>query len=65
MMMTMKRISALLLVLLIAAPLYAQQGCTQSPEAPTDVLMAVGAAGAFYGSRVLGSLMARRSKANR
>jgi len=62
--MTMKRFSALLLVLLAAAPLYAQSGCTNSPEAPTDVLMAVGAAGVLYGSRVLGRLVARRSKAN-
>lgn len=33
-------------VLLVAAPLHAQTGCTDSPENPTVVLALVGGAGA-------------------
>jgi XrtJ-associated TM-motif-TM protein len=37
------------LLLLVAVPLHAQvTGCTDSPENPTVVLAAVGAAGAFF-----------------
>ena len=36
------------LVLLVAAPLYAQTGCTDSPENPTVVLALVGGAGALF-----------------
>jgi len=31
----------------LASPLYAQNGCTDSPESPTIVLAAVGAIGAI------------------
>lgn len=47
----MKKSSLLLasLALLFAAvaPLYAQSGCTDSPENPTVILAVVGSAGAF------------------
>jgi XrtJ-associated TM-motif-TM protein len=33
--------------------LHAQGGCTDSPEAPTDILMFVGTVGMFYGSYLL------------
>ena len=36
------------LVLLVAAPLYGQTGCTDSPENPTAVLALVGGAGALF-----------------
>jgi XrtJ-associated TM-motif-TM protein len=36
------------LVLLVAAPLYGQTGCTDSPENPTVVLALVGGAGALF-----------------
>ena len=35
-------------MLLIAAPLHAQTGCTDSPENPTVVLALVGGAGALF-----------------
>jgi len=34
-------------LLLVAVPLHAQNGCTDSPENPTVVLALVGSAGAF------------------
>ena len=48
----------------VASPLVAQRGCFHSPEAPTDVLMLVGAAGMFVGSGPVLRLMrkVRRSK---
>lgn len=48
------------LALLIAtAPLHAQDGCTDSPEAPTALLMLVGTAGMFFGSSVLRKVLRR------
>jgi XrtJ-associated TM-motif-TM protein len=35
-------------LLLVAAPLHAQTGCTDSPENPTVVLALVGGAGALF-----------------
>jgi XrtJ-associated TM-motif-TM protein len=32
----------------LALPLYAQDGCVQSPENPTAILAVVGSAGAFF-----------------
>jgi XrtJ-associated TM-motif-TM protein len=32
----------------VALPLYAQDGCTNSPENPTAILAVVGSAGAFF-----------------
>lgn len=42
--------------------LRAQTGCVDSPEAPTDVLLLVGAVGLFYGSPVLMRVLRRRVK---
>jgi XrtJ-associated TM-motif-TM protein len=46
--------------LLVAAPLYGQTGCTDSPENPTVVLALVGSAGALF-SAVRSRLKTRRS----
>lgn len=35
------------LLLFVALPLHAQNGCTDSPENPTAILALVGSAGAF------------------
>jgi XrtJ-associated TM-motif-TM protein len=35
-------------MVLVAAPLYGQTGCTDSPENPTAVLALVGGAGALF-----------------
>lgn len=35
---------------LVAAPLHAQSGCTDSPENPTAILALVGSAGALFSS---------------
>ena len=50
------------LVLLVAAPLYGQTGCTDSPENPTVVL--VGGAGALF-SAVRARVKARRNLSQR
>jgi XrtJ-associated TM-motif-TM protein len=47
------------LVLLVALPLRAQTGCTDSPENPTAVLALVGGAGALF-SAVRARIRARR-----
>jgi XrtJ-associated TM-motif-TM protein len=52
------------LLLLVAAPLHAQTGCTDSPENPTVVLAAVGASGAFF-STVRARFRARRGPSAR
>ena len=46
-------------MLLVAAPLRAQTGCTDSPENPTGVLALVGGAGALF-SAVRARMKARR-----
>jgi XrtJ-associated TM-motif-TM protein len=45
-------------MVLVAAPLYGQSGCTDSPENPTVVLALVGGAGAVF-SAVRARLKAR------
>jgi len=45
----------------IAAVMHAQSGCSDSPEAPTDVLMLVGSVGMMFGSSAVMKLM-RKSK---
>jgi XrtJ-associated TM-motif-TM protein len=45
--------------LIACKPLYAQGGCTDSPEAPTDVLMGIGVAGMFYGSSIAMQVLRR------
>ena len=47
------------LVLLVALPLRAHTGCTDSPENPTAVLALVGGAGALF-SAVRARIRARR-----
>jgi len=49
---------------LVAAPLRAQTGCTDSPENPTVVLALVGSAGALF-STVRARLKARRNSSSR
>jgi XrtJ-associated TM-motif-TM protein len=46
-------------MVLVAAPLYGQTGCTDSPENPTVVLALVGGAGALF-SVVRSRIRARR-----
>jgi XrtJ-associated TM-motif-TM protein len=46
-------------MVLVAAPLNAQSGCTDSPENPTAVLALVGGAGALF-SALRARLRARR-----
>ncbi len=60
--MRIARVSALFAVVLLLATLsaHAQHGCTDSPEAPTDVLMLVGAVGLFQGSRLFQRLRKSR-----
>jgi XrtJ-associated TM-motif-TM protein len=52
------------ILLLVAAPLHAQTGCTDSPENPTVVLALVGSAGALF-STVRARLKARRNSSTR
>jgi XrtJ-associated TM-motif-TM protein len=52
------------LILLAAAPLHAQTGCTDSPENPTVVLALLGGAGALF-SAVRSRLQARRNSSPR
>ncbi|AEU36769.1 PExPT-CTERM protein [Granulicella mallensis] len=54
------RFLAALSLLLAATSAYAQGGCSDSPEAPTYVLMLVGSVGMFYGSSVLMKLVRRK-----
>jgi XrtJ-associated TM-motif-TM protein len=51
-------------VLLVAAPLHAQSGCTDSPENPTVVLALVGSAGALF-STIRARVKARRNSSSR
>jgi len=39
--------------------LHAQGGCTDSPEAPTGILMIVGTVGMFYGSLLMRKVLGR------
>jgi XrtJ-associated TM-motif-TM protein len=48
--------------LFVSISLRAQTGCVDSPEAPTNVLLLVGAVGMFYGSSVLMRVLGRRVK---
>jgi len=59
------RINLLVILMFVAIPavLHAQNGCSDSPEAPTDVLMLVGSIGMIYGSSVVSKLL-RKSKKN-
>jgi len=48
-------------MMLVAAPLRAQTGCTDSPENPTAVLALVGGAGALF-STIRARMRARRGQ---
>ncbi|MDP9050666.1 MAG: PExPT-CTERM protein [Acidobacteriota bacterium] len=50
--------------LLVAVPLQAQSGCTDSPENPTAVLALVGSAGALF-STIRARMKARRKISGR
>ena len=58
------RINLLVVVMFLAIPaaLHAQSGCSDSPEAPTDVLMLVGSIGMIYGSSVVSKLLRKGRK---
>ena len=47
-------------LLAVSAPLYAQGGCTNSPENPTLVLAAVGSAGGLFSA-----MRARKARRDR
>ena len=49
-------------LLVSATALQAQTGCSDSPEAPTALLMLAGGVGMFYGSSVLGKALRRLRK---
>jgi XrtJ-associated TM-motif-TM protein len=51
-----------LVLLVFATSLHAQGGCTDSPEAPTALLLLVGSVGMFYGSSVLRRVLRGRGK---
>lgn len=51
-----------LALLACTTSLHAQTGCTDSPEAPTAMLMLVGCAGMFYGSSALRKVLRRGGK---
>jgi XrtJ-associated TM-motif-TM protein len=44
-----------------ALAMHAQGGCSDSPEAPTDILMLVGATGLYFGHRLRGRFMAKKN----
>jgi XrtJ-associated TM-motif-TM protein len=62
--MNRSKISLFLLTVMVflctATSLHAQSGCTDSPEAPTDVLLLVGAVGLTKGSAIVKWLRQRR-----
>jgi XrtJ-associated TM-motif-TM protein len=51
-------------LVLVAVPLHAQSGCTDSPENPTVVLALVGSAGAIF-STVRNRWKSRRNSSRR
>jgi XrtJ-associated TM-motif-TM protein len=56
--------AGLTLILSVALPLHAQNGCVNSPENPTVVLALVGSAGALF-SAARARLRARRNSSQR
>jgi XrtJ-associated TM-motif-TM protein len=55
-------IPSAIVLLVSAASLHAQSGCSDSPEAPTALLMLVGSAGMFYGSAVLKKVLSQHRR---
>jgi len=58
------RANLLIILMFLAVPvvMHAQSGCSDSPEAPTDVLMLVGSIGMIYGSSVVAKLLRKSRK---
>ena len=50
-------LSAILMVLAVPAVMHAQSGCSDSPEAPTDVLLMIRSVGMIYGSSLAMKLL--------
>jgi len=61
--MKVLRINVIAILIFLAVPIvmHAQSGCSDSPEAPTDMLMLVGSVGMIYGSSVVAKLL-RKSR---
>jgi XrtJ-associated TM-motif-TM protein len=55
---------AVLMFLAVPAVMHAQSGCSDSPEAPTDVLMLVGSIGMMFGSSMAMKAMRKNKKQN-
>ena len=53
---------AILMFLAFPIVMRAQSGCSDSPEAPTDVLMLVGSVGMIYGSSVVAKLLRKNKR---
>jgi len=53
---------AILMFLAVPAVTHAQAGCSDSPEAPTDVLMLVGSVGMIFGSSLAMKIMRKSRK---
>jgi XrtJ-associated TM-motif-TM protein len=51
---------AVVALALVCPVLHAQGGCVDSPEAPTDVLMLIGAVGMTFGSSVVMKIARKR-----
>jgi XrtJ-associated TM-motif-TM protein len=62
--MKVSRISLLAILLLLAIPavMHAQSGCSDSPEAPTDVLLMIGSVGMIYGSSLAMKFVGKHRK---
>jgi XrtJ-associated TM-motif-TM protein len=53
---------AILFFLVVPLAMHAQSGCSDSPEAPTDVLMLVGSIGMMFGSSMVMKAMRKIKK---
>jgi len=62
--MKVSPINLLIALTLLACPfvIHAQSGCSDSPEAPTDVLMLVGSFGMMYGSSLVMKIMRKNRR---
>jgi len=58
------RASLFVVLMFLAIPvvMHAQSGCSDSPEAPTDVLVLVGSIGMIYGSSMVTKLLRKSRK---
>ena len=62
--MKVLRINVIAILIFLAVPIvmHAQSGCSDSPEAPTDMLMLVGSVGMIYGSSVVAKLLLKSGR---